>query len=720
MKFEQLNKKLHQGMDSEHDMRENARECAHFVEKRDGQWEPDVLKNMKGKPRYTDDRVTPIINQIAGEMSNADFTLQVSPAGGESSEDTAKIYNGLIRTIRVQSDAEAIFKAATKQFLKTGISGWEIVQDYADSDTFDQDLLIKPIFNYESRVWIDPYSLEQNNSDAKWGVVLDYVSKDEYEKQFPDGSMMSVGHDNNDETYSHKPEYITIGRAYYKKPVKRELVEMSNGAVYEVNDEFNAIADDLAAAGITEKRRRVRDSYKVYQRIFGGDGWLNDEEETVFDHIPIITVYANYSVSEGKRLFHGAVEKLIDLQRVHNYAFSREIEEVALAPRAKFFMTAKQVEGYEASIATLNTNMDPVQLYNVDEQAPPPQQIGGAQINPALRTVVSETGLSINQTAGMFGASLGDNPNLQSGIAIEKQVDQGNNGIQTYYDSMEVAIRWTGKVLLNAIPRVYDSTRQVMLTQEDGSDETIVLNQPIIDAQTGSVVELNDLSKGNYDVICEIGPAFKNKQEKAAETMIRAAQVDPAVMELGRDVLYRNINAEGMKDLSQRARSQMLNQGLIPFDQMTEEERQYIEQQQQSNEQQPDPNMLLAEAEMTKAQADMLGQQNKQQEIQLKAADIQAKYQAQNDKLASETQLNIAKVEQGQQKLIIDQAQNEQATQMQMMQMMLDQQKAQADSINKLASALNNLKSSMGADAIMSAEAAQAYNGVAQQINEEL
>ena len=620
----------------------------------------------------------------------------------------------------MQSDAEAIFKAATKQFLKTGISGWEIVQDYADSDTFDQDLLIKPIFNYESRVWIDPYSLEQNNSDAKWGVVLDYVSKDEYEKQFPDGSMMSVGHDNNDETYSHKPEYITIGRAYYKKPVKRELVEMSNGAVYEVNDEFNAIADDLAAAGITEKRRRVRDSYKVYQRIFGGDGWLNDEEETVFDHIPILTVYANYSDSEGKRLFHGAVEKLIDLQRVHNYAFSREIEEVALAPRAKFFMTAKQVEGYEASIATLNTNMDPVQLYNVDEQAPPPQQIGGAQINPALRTVVSETGLSINQTAGMFGASLGDNPNLQSGIAIEKQVDQGNNGIQTYYDSMEVAIRWTGKVLLNAIPRVYDSTRQVMLTQEDGSDETIVLNQPIIDAQTGSVVELNDLSKGNYDVICEIGPAFKNKQEKAAETMIRAAQVDPAVMELGRDVLYRNINAEGMKDLSQRARSQMLNQGLIPFDQMTEEERQYIEQQQQSNEQQPDPNMLLAEAEMTKAQADMLGQQNKQQEIQLKAADIQAKYQAQNDKLASETQLNIAKVEQGQQKLIIDQAQNEQATQMQMMQMMLDQQKAQADSINKLASALNNLKSSMGADAIMSAEAAQAYNGVAQQINEEL
>lgn len=666
--FSVMNGKLKVAQDSESDMREHSEECAMFVEKRDGQWEPEVIQKFNGKPRYTDDRVGPVINQVSGEMSDADFTVRVKPAGGTATKEIAKVYDGLVRSIRNNSGADQIFKHAAKQMLKTGIAGWEIVQDYSDADTFDQDLIIKPLHNYEKRVWIDPYSLEQNNKDANWGVILEYVSSEEYEEKFPKGNKASVGKSSDSDAYTHKPPFITIARAYYRKAIKRTIVEMSNGAVYEDDDDFKKVADDLARYEIVEVRRRERDSWKVFTRMFDGDDWLDEEQETVFNYIPIITIYGNYSVSEGKRLYHGIPEKLLDIQRVHNYAFSREIEEVALSPRAKFWMTRKQVSAVPQDITdlqTLNTNNKPVQFYENDSEVPgPPMQNGGGQVNPALRTIVTETGIGVNHAAGIFSANMGENPGLQSGKALEKQISQGNNGTRGYYDATEVAISWTGKLLVDAIPKAYDTQRQIRIIQEDGAQEMVMLNEPIIDQQTNQPVTLNDLSQGNYDVTCEMGAAYNSKMQEAVDMFIRSAERDPAAMEMGRDILYKNIDAPGFDDMAQRARANMITQGLIPEEQLTKEEQAAIQQKQaqQQDNQQPDPNMVMAEAEMGKAQAAQMQAQNKQQldqsnmQIEMARMDIErqkiqldvAKFQREKD---DKYNVDAANIQQNQQKI---------------------------------------------------------------------
>ena len=646
--------KLKQAQDFEYDMRENSKECVLFVDKRDGQWEPKITQLFSGRPRYTDDRVSPIVNQVAGEMANADFSLRCDPMGGQSTKEIARLYDGILRAIQNQSNADQIYKHASRHALKSGIAGWELVQDYADSDSFDQDLLLRPLYNYEERVWIDPYSLEQDNSDANWGVILEKVSKDEYEDKFPEGKCQPLHDSGSSEAYPHKPDSLTIGKAYYRKPQTREIILMSNGAVYEDNDDFKKIKDELAEYGITEVKRRKRDSFRFYVRYFDNGGWISKEEETVFSYLPIVTVYMNYSVSEGKRLYYGLVEKSLDQQRVHNYAFSREVEEVALAPRDKIAMTRKQAKGNEAQLSKLNTSMDPVLLYNVDEQAPPPFNLGGAQVNPALRTIVEGSANAINAVSGQFAANLGDNPGLQSGIAIERQIDRGNNGTAVYFDAMEVAIGYTGKVLVDAIPRVYDATRQVRILGEDGSQEMLTVNQTIIDQQSGQPVTLNDLSQGTYDVTCSMGAAYRNRQQESADTFIEVAKVYPQILDMGADIFMKNLPGVGFDQIGERSRQMLLQQGLIPEDQMTQEERQKAEMAAQQPPQ-PDPNMVLAEAEMVKGQADMLEQENKRMELELKSFDVQAKAQAQTDKLNSETQVNIAKVQQEQERIINDQ-----------------------------------------------------------------
>ena len=257
---------------------------------------------------------------------------------------------------------------------------------------------------------------------------------------------------------------------------------------------------------------------------------------------------------------------------------------------------------------------------------------------------------------------------------------------------------------------------------EDGSFDLKTINQVVIDNQTGQPISLNDLSKGNYDVTVDIGSKYKNKQAETTEHFAELAARDPSIMGLAMDVYFRNINSPGFDEIAERARAQMLANGMIPLEQMTDEERANYEQEQAQAQQQPqtDPAaMAMAEAEMIKGQAEMLNAQNKQaelqikaQQLQLEAAKIDLQRQSNVENTQSQTALNLAKIEQEQQKIDLS-AQRQQAdTMMQMQKQIVDTQKAQAE-------ILNLLKQATGADAIMSPTVVRAYEETAQELTDE-
>ena len=84
------------------------------------------------------------------------------------------------------------------------------------------------------------------------------------------------------------------------------------------------------------------------------------------------------------------------------------------------------------------------------------------------------------------------------------------------------------------------------------------------------------------------------------------------------DVWLNNLSAPGMDVMAERFRQSLLEQGAIPFEQMTPEEQQEAQQASQQPPQ-PDPMMIAAQAEQEKAQAEQLNAQTKQQEAQLNA-----------------------------------------------------------------------------------------------------
>lgn len=707
---------LKASQEADKDIRENARESLLFVTKRDGQWEPHWYTANEGKPRYTFDQVNPIIDQIAGEIEQADFDIKAKPAGGDSTKEIAQVYDGLIRNIENMSNAKEVYNEAGRQMVTCGMDCWRVVNRFVDDDSFDQDLMIEKINNSIDRVWFDTNSEKRDRSDSEWCFVLQSLSKEAYKERWPDRTGMSVSEDRMANAYFHRGESIVVGEFYYIKRKKRDLVLMSNGAVYEDNEDFKKIRDELKDSNINEVRRRTRDKKIVYIRKFDGEGWIDEPKETVFGWIPVIPTYGNFKVVENKITFWGVVDRLIDPQRVLNYSLSREIEEGALAPRAKYWMSMKQAAGHEDSLQTMNTNANPVQFFNPDPELPgAPQQNGGAQINPGLRTVSESMQLLIGKSAGLFSANMGDNPGLQSGIAIQQLQNKGDTGTIKYFKSQEIAICHTARILIDAIPAVYDTERQVRLLNEDGTLEMSVINQPVIDNETGKTVMLNDLNQGKYDVTCSAGTSFKNRQQEMIASFIEAAKVDESLMQIAGDVFLKNMAAPGMDDVAERKRALLLQQGAIPQSQLTDGELQQL-QAQAAQPKEPDPMALAAMAEMEKAKADQMDAQNKQIQIQ---ADFQIRQQ--------QLQIEAAKLQQSGQKDAISASQKQQEFDLKLEQMqqnlvlsMQEQQRKMQETLANIdktqADTLKALREAMGVDAIVSPAGAKAYEDQARDI----
>ena len=675
-------KRLGEAQEADKDNREQVREADHFLNKRDGQWDPGIVNIWSGKPRYTFDECNPIVDDIMGEMESMEFAIDVDPAGGEASKDLANAYEGLIRNIEAISGARHIYNAAARIMIGTGLSGWRVVTDWCDDDSFQQDLLIKSVPTFEDSVWFDPDSTEQDGSDADHCWVLTSMTKARYKKKYPKGSGASVGTDLGQQTYFFKKNNeVILGEYLYRVKSNRVLLLLSDDRIVEAGEEFESIRDELFASGITVVRERTRPYHTVHQKVFDGSDWLGEAKATVFNYIPIIPVYGNFKISENKIVYWGAIEKLMDAQRVINYTGSRNVEEVALGPKEKTFMTTQQAKSsaVRQTLQTMNTNNNPVQLYDHVDGHPPPYKPGPNQPNMALTALTGAMSGFIERSSGTYRDARGDAPDHRSGEAIDKLQKKSDNPKRKWFTAMEIALTHTCRILIQAIPRVYDTTQERRIVNPDKTTDTFTIREKVFDEQTGRVVEINDLSKGKYDVAVSAGPAFQSRQQEAVEAIQDISSIDPSIVQIGSDILLNNIPAPGVDKIAERKRLQMVKAGLIPEDQLTEEEKVMVASQQNQGVQ--DPMMVAAQAEMIKAQTEA---ETKAMKLEIEQSKIALKQM--------EMQLR---------------AQNDQSK------TMIDSIKAMTEQAKQQAITLKAIREAMGVEAIISPNAAAAFEGQA-------
>jgi hypothetical protein len=309
---------------------------------------------------------------------------------------------------------------------------------------------------------------------------------------------------------------------------------------------------------------------------------------------------------------------------MYNYWRTIDTEQKALAPKAPVLVSAKQIEGLEDFWQQSLTDNLPYLVYNPDPTATMPQRLNAGITDKGANEAALMCVDEMKSTTGIYSASLGEQDNEKSGRAILAQQRKGDTANFAYFDNVSRAIRYTGRAIIDLIPKIYDSARVIQIMGADGEKKLQRINQL---AEVDGQQKFVDLSVGKYDLVVTQGSNYATKRIEALNSMVEIARVNPAIMQIAGDLIVKAMDWDGADEIAER-----LKKTLPP------------------QLQDQDPNGLPPEVqgiiEQGKAQIDELtaklkelesGQELKEDELRLKKYEIDVKAELELAKLSQGT-----------------------------------------------------------------------------------
>jgi len=519
------------------------------------QWPVDVQNSrvLESRPCLTINKVDAYVRQICNQIRQQRPRIKVQGMNNEADAKLADILSGVCRHIEYQSSADVAYDTASEYAVKMGWGYFRVMTDYISPDSFEQEIYIRPIDN-PFTVYFDPNSQLPDGSDAERCLITTVVSKKTFRAMYPgkdDGQgFTSRGTGDSDSEWVTK-EDVRIAEYFYTVRTPAKLVLLSDGT--SVFDDELPAPEVLAEAGITIIEKR--DTYKKQIK------WCKltameilEERDWAGKYIPVIPVYGQSCIIDAKHKKFGLVRMAKDPQRMYNYWTTALTESVALAPKAKWVMAEGQDEGHENEWAQANIKAMPVLRYKQTDtegrQAPAPQRL---QPEPPPAGIVTATqGMSndLMTVVGIYDPSQLPQGNM-SGKAIAGQQQQVDMVNFHYYDNLTRSIAYCGRIILDLIPKIYDTERVMRIIGADEKPEIITLNQRVT-TEEGVEKILNDVSVGRYDVVMDTGPGFATKRGEAVEAMMTLLAADPNLMATAGDLIFRNMDFPGADIIADR------------------------------------------------------------------------------------------------------------------------------------------------------------------------
>ncbi len=546
-----------------------------FLHSENGQWEELATQARVNRPKYTIDRISGALDQIIGDYRQSRINIKVVPCRS-GSEAVAHILTGLIKNIERSSSGGEAYDNAFRETAEGGFGGWRVFSEFESDDAFEQKLGIEPVFSAASSLFFDPDSKKRDRSDSLFAFLITSMTRSAFKLKWPDADVESFEDSSalsqsKASWFNKELDEVKVAEYWYKKPVEKEIAFLSDGRTIDL-DEERSVLDELAAEGVNIVRSRIISSYKIFSVVMNGVEFLTDPAEWMGKFIPLIPVFGKTAVIDSKFFSRGIVRKAVDAQRIYNYATSSGIEATALTPKDPIWMTPKQAEGHEQSLTEFPVKNTPFLFYNPDPEAPGAPQRGGApQLQNSLLQQISQASFDIHAVTGIEPASMGNVPELKSGKAIVNQQKMGDRGAFVFRDNLAKAIAYTGKILIDLIPRIYDTERVVQIMGDDDKIKDVIinekkvnsLNQPVLDSETGRQVIVNDLSQGEYSVTATAGPSYSTQRAETVEQLSILAGQSQKIQDLAIDIIVKNMDLNHAEELDDRLRRDLIQKGII-------------------------------------------------------------------------------------------------------------------------------------------------------------
>jgi hypothetical protein len=283
------------------------------------------------------------------------------------------------------------------------------------------------------------------------------------------------------------------------------------------------------------QRRSVEEPVITWYKIAGNK--VIEENEWPGRYIPIVRVVGEEIDIDGKIERKGHVRPLKDPQRMYNFMSSAQAEYIALQTKTPYVAPVEAIEGFESLWANANHENAAYLPYNsVDEE-------GNADRQAAARAAASgRAGVSdgdadraarVDDGVGQYQETFGQQSNADAGVAIAARQRQGDKATYHFIDNLARAIRFTGRILIDLIPKVYDTRRVLRIVGEDGSERfRDDRSEPAASGRQRSGAAGADGPNdkptpeqaaqliynpgiGRYDVTVEVGPSFETRRARS-------------------------------------------------------------------------------------------------------------------------------------------------------------------------------------------------------------
>lgn len=569
-KYAEMRKRFAACEEAENTQRNLAVDDFRFIWVAGSQWDNHFGQMRGTRPKYEFNKLRQAVKQVVNDMRMNTPSIKVR-ANEDGDVDVAEIRQGLIRNIESQSRADEAYDWGGLYAVSCGFGAWRVKTEYVGDDTFDQEIRIERIHNPFS-VRFDPSAKALDRSDARYAFVEDSMPTSEFKRRFPKAEISSFDSTMTSDCRDwYNEKEVRVAEYWKKEPITREILLLSDGRVIDAEgfDEDAAANPPAGEDGlpvvepVTVVNRRDVETHKVTMEIVSGKETLEGPFDWPGRYIPLVPVWGDIVHIDGRDQWSGMARSAKDAQILYNAERSNFAEVVASQPSAPFMYTPEQIAGFEREWRDLAVDNAPGLPYNNINGMGPPQRQPPPQMSPGYMAALQLSADDIKGVTGIYDASLGARSNETSGRAIMARKQEGDVANYDYQDNVARAILYTGIIINDLIPHIYDTERQARILGEDGTIDYVTINQPVWNEAEQRWATVNDIRIGKYDITISTGPSYTTQRMETLDAMMQLAQSQGPMAMLAQYGVLKNMDTPGMDDVREGMRKLLVGQGLL-------------------------------------------------------------------------------------------------------------------------------------------------------------
>lgn len=590
--------------------------------------------NQVQKPVIEFNIVNAPLSRQCGEFSKQEPSIEVSAkAGKKVNPAVIEFLDGHLRYILDESKKRNTQYNIYRDTMSGGFGCFKVTTEYEDETSFDQVIRAGRV-NMPTMVGFDPMAREMDKSDAEFYFELFPMEKDQFKREYPDIPLDQLDFLKADGTFNwsfkNQDQYVIVLADYYEKvKTKKKIVRLANQSSMtkeEYDEELKkwnmenhieqppAIIEERESEFIHIRRSRImqttileeKDTLFKYNNLVYVDGdsvIIQDEDNANMEQFTKPYIYH----AEG-------------LQRLINFTgqvIANDFENMVMHK----FMIAEEALPTQEDAQNAWNNVQKAALLvhkaysdiDTTKQLPVPTPVNRVPLPPEVM-VTFNSGMQILQNIlGSYDASLANNDQQISGVAIVEAATLSNGAAMPYVINYMQSLTTVANCIVDLIPKLNKTPRELPIIRKDGKRMNVPVNHE------GGMMLNYDSS--HIQVNVEAGVNFAIAKNKALQQLTLLMKISPEFAEF-----MNEMGLETLLDNIEFRNSDLLRAKVDQWKQLKKQKAQ--------NE--PSPDQIKAMAAKKEAEMNEKALNNEIQKTQLKGEEISAKVTLDTEKLLIE------------------------------------------------------------------------------------